>query len=334
MEEEMELIERYLYQVGKHLPVKNREDILAEIRSHLEDTLEERTNGKPGEEDVVELLKEMGSPRKIAASYNPQNQYLIGPALYPLFRMVAGIALAASIGAQLLAGGISLWVGSSIDAGEFVAGLLTSVPTALGSVVIVFMILQAAGVQPKMDEAWDPRTLPAVENKEEVKRGELIFGISAGIVLLALLIVMPERIGIYNMPGAAFYANPVILQYLPWIYASLALGIGFDIYMLWQGRWNIANRALELGTDVFSIVVLTMLYKGHVAWLEAHGASGVIFNLLDLPKNLINNPQVFGMQSFCMAFGVALIVLVAVSISKLVKMILRALSGGEVISPR
>ena len=325
----MEIIERYLYQVGKHLPAKGREDILAEIRSHLEDTLDERTEGKPTEEDAVALLKETGAPRQTAASYNPQSQYLIGPGLYPLFRMVAGIALVATLGAQLLAGVISLWTGSLINAGEFVAGLIASVPSALGWVVVVFMILQASGVQPKIDEDWDPRTLPAIDNKEEIKRGDQIFGITAGIILLALLIVMPERIGVYSSLGGEFYSNPVILQYLPWIYASLALGIGFDIYLLWQGRWTIASRAMEIGKDIFSIVVVTMLYKGHADWLEAHGSSGVVFNLQELPTDLVSNLQLFGMKVFCMAFGIALIVLVAVTISKLVKMIIRALRGAE-----
>ena len=41
----MNIIDRYLHEVGRFLPRKNREDILAEIRSHLSDTLEERVQG-------------------------------------------------------------------------------------------------------------------------------------------------------------------------------------------------------------------------------------------------------------------------------------------------
>ena len=272
MEEEMELIDRYLHEVGKYLPKKNREDILAEIRSYLEDRLDERTHGSPSEEDVIALLKEAGAPRKMAASYAPEGQYVIGPALYPLFHMVISIALAATIGAQLLAWGISLWVPTeSVNPAELIGSLLTSVPTTIGMVVIVFMILQAAGVKPDMDEKWDPRSLPAVENTQEVSRGETIFGIIAGSIFMAVLAVMPDRIAIYGMPGGEIFPNPVFQQLLPWMLASLAVGIGFDIYMLWRGRWNVATRAVELGVDVFSIVVLTLLYKGHAAWLEAQG---------------------------------------------------------------
>ncbi len=41
----MNLIDRYIAEVGKHLPRKNRADIEAEIRSTLEDMLDERKQG-------------------------------------------------------------------------------------------------------------------------------------------------------------------------------------------------------------------------------------------------------------------------------------------------
>jgi len=322
----MELVDRYLQEVGKYLPRKNREDILAEIRSYLEDTLDERTGGKPAEADVIALLKESGSPQKTAASYAPEGQYVVGPGLYPLFRLITGIAIAAAIGAQLLAWGVSLWSGSGdASAAALVSGLLMSVPTTLGTIVIVFMILQRAGVQPKLDKEWDPRSLPVIKNDEMIKRGELIFGVSAGSLLLALLVVMSDKIGVYNLSDGLFYANPVIQQNLPGIYLALVACIGLDIYLLWRGRWNVASRAAELGVNLISIVVLAMLYKGHSAWLLAHGFTGAFGNLDRLATDLSSSFQMFGMECFQIAFGIALIVVVAVTISKLVKIIFRSL---------
>jgi hypothetical protein len=329
MEDKMELIERYLFETGRHLPRKNREDILAEIRSFLEDKLDESAAGKPTEDDVVKLLQETGSPQKMAASYAPEGQYVIGPSFYPIFRLVTTIALAATLGAQLLAWFITLWSGNTIQAADLVSSLLISVPTTIGWVVIIFMVLQRAGVQPKLEEKWNPRNLPAIDNHEEVKRSDTIFGIAASSLFLALLVVMPEKIGIYSGMGGEFFANPVILQTLPWIYASLALCIAFNIFLLWRGRWDVASRAVELGVDVFSIVVLTMLYKGHSAWLTAHGSNGFVFHLQDLAGDITSNLQLFGMKVFCLAFGIALIVIVAVSISKLVRMIVKSLRAGK-----
>ncbi|MDO9121689.1 MAG: hypothetical protein Q7U31_07885, partial [Anaerolineaceae bacterium] len=247
----MELIERYLNETGKYLPRKNRVDILAEIKSHLEDTLDERTGGKPSDDDAIALLKETGSPQKMAASYAPQGQYVVGPALFPLWRMVTGIAIAAVLGAQLLAVGISIWVNNDAsNVIELLAGMLNSVPMTVGWVVIVFMILQAKGVNPKLDEDWNPRDLPAIENTEEVKRSDTIASIIFGSLLLALLTVMPDKIGVYNFNGGEFFANPVILQYLPLIILSLGVSISLDIYLLWRGRWDIATRAIQIGANI------------------------------------------------------------------------------------
>lgn len=322
----MEIIERYLNAVGRNLTKKGREDLLAEIRSHLEDSLDERTHGKPTEEDAVALLKEVGSPRKMAASYSPQLQYLVGPELYPLFSMVIRIVLAATIGAQLLALGIDYWNGAGNTViTQTLLGLVTSIPASVGWVVVVFMILQNAGVKPKLDEDWDPRSLPAIENEDEIKRGELIFGITAGSIFLALLAVMPEKIGVYNFSNGEFFVNPIILQYLPLICASLLVGIGLDIYLLWRGSWNIASRAVQFAADLLAIVVLALLYQGHTEWLAARGSTGMFYSINLLNGDFSSSFQIFGMEAFRMAFGVALVVIVVQTIVKIVKMILKSL---------
>jgi hypothetical protein len=103
----MELIDRYVHEVGRQLPRKNRTDIQAELQSTLVDTLEARVEGEPSQDDEVELLKEFGPPQKVAASYWPEGQYLIGPRLYQLFRMVVGIALTVFVIVQLVLLGVA-----------------------------------------------------------------------------------------------------------------------------------------------------------------------------------------------------------------------------------
>lgn len=306
----MNIIDRYLHEVGRFLPRKNREDILAELRSHLSDTLEERVQGEASEADMIALLKETGSPRELASSYPDSQQYLIGPDLYPFFQMVAGIVLAAVIGAQLLAFGVTYWMGEEMGSyWEALGGILTSVPAAIGSVVIVFMILQHFGVQPKLDdEPWDPRTLPIIEEDEAIKKGERIFGIVAGSILVALLAVFNDKIGIYMFPGGTFYPNPVLTQYLGWVILSLLASIGLDIYLLWQGRWTLGSRIARIAVNVFSIAVLVLLLQGHNTWLAANGSGGFFESITGMADSLAENFQVFTMEAFRMAFGVALIV--------------------------
>src|SRR5687768_7406766 len=93
-EQNMNLIDKYIAEVGKHLPRQQRRDIEAEIRSTLEDMLEERKQAQGTADDtmVIELLKEYGAPRKVAESYTGP-RYLIGPRMYPIFELVTRIVV-------------------------------------------------------------------------------------------------------------------------------------------------------------------------------------------------------------------------------------------------
>ena len=306
----MSLIVRYIHEVGRHLPRKNRSDIQAELRSSLIDALEDRAGLEPAEAEVVELLKEFGPPKAVAASYNPERQYLIGPALYPLFRLVAGIVLAAVLGAQLLAWGVAYFIAQDpIAPLEAVVALLNSIPSALGMVLIVFAILQWFEVRPEIEgEPWDPDNLPEVNEGETVKRGERVFGITMGIVILVVLVFFPESVGFMTTPGGEFFTNPVITQYIGWISISLLVGIGLDIYLLWQRRWRTTSRIAKIAANLLSIVILFLLVQGHTSWLTNHGSSG-FFAAIERLTDITGGWQVIGMEAFRLGFSVALIVM-------------------------
>ena len=334
----MSLIDRYVYEVGRHLPRKNRSDIQVELRSSLIDALEDRAGQEPTEDEVVELLKAFGPPKAVAASYYPEGQYLIGPPLYPLFRLLAGIVLAAVLGAQLLALGVGYFIAQEpIAPMEAVVGLLNSIPAALGMLVIVFVILQRFEVRPETeDDPWDPDSLPEIIESETVNRGERIFGITMGIILLVVLSFFPESVGFVTTFGSELFTNPVIAQYIGLITFSLLFGIGLDIYLLWQGRWGTFTRIAKIAANLLSIAILFLLVQGHTAWLAEHGASGFFTALEQLPDSINGSWQVIGMAAFRLAFGVALIITsleTAVMIFRLVRANLKSGFSPEMMPP-
>ncbi len=104
------LIDDYVSEVGRRLPRKTHTDIEAEIRSILQDMLEERSqkNGKPVDEEMtLGVLKEYGAPEKVAATYLG-DRYLIGPRLYPIFMLVLRIVLIVTGILALIGLGIAL----------------------------------------------------------------------------------------------------------------------------------------------------------------------------------------------------------------------------------
>src|SRR3990170_7827194 len=116
----MKLIDRYVTEVGKHLPRKLRTDIEAELRSTLEDMLEDRSKRarRPVDEEMEkELLKEYGAPDKVATSYNPM-PYLIGPRMFPFFTMVLKIVFIVLATVLLVMLGIQIATQPPLAAGE------------------------------------------------------------------------------------------------------------------------------------------------------------------------------------------------------------------------
>ena len=88
----MDLIERYIYSVSRHMPGKNRRDIENELRSLIMDALDERTQGNtPTETDIVEVLKELGEPSRIARNYIQEGSYIIGPKFYNLYMLYSPV---------------------------------------------------------------------------------------------------------------------------------------------------------------------------------------------------------------------------------------------------
>ena len=86
----MELVNRYVHQVGRRLPKRLRDDVKVELRSLLLDALEERTGLEASnetafsEDDQVAILEEFGPPAQMAAKYQPQPRHIIGPKVYNL----------------------------------------------------------------------------------------------------------------------------------------------------------------------------------------------------------------------------------------------------------
>ena len=349
----MNLIDRYIYQVGRRLPGKNRADIQTELKSLILDAVEtaggERWDASKqsvpeDEAAVVAVLKEFGPPEKVAASYWPQSQYLIGPALYPLFRMVAGIVVLAVCGALLLALGIGPIFGvvfgeipgdstQSFSLLDALGGLWNAAISAFGMVVLVFAILQYFDVKPEAEEKeWDPRTLPEIEESEEIKPFGLVVEMAFSLVLLVVVWLFADKIGFFGSASgeaASYIINPVIARYVPLISLTLLVGIGLDLVLLRMSGWSLPTRLAKIGANLLDIFVLAQLVSGHTAWLAERGWSG-FFTTLEMLETHVGDialTQVIGMQAFRMGFTVALIVVTIEAILMVVRLVLGKRSG-------
>jgi hypothetical protein len=305
----MELIERYLQAIGRALPDAQRADILSELRSSLYDALQGDDDTAPDEAQVVALIKQMGPPQQVAAAYYPAGQYLIGPSLYPLFRLVLGIVFTVVIAVQSITIGFGLLGDVSTAALiDSAWDLLASLALSLGMVVLIFWGLQRLEVHPE-PEAFNPRDLPALEPESEAtSRGSHIFSILLNVVVLAILARFAQQGGFTWIDGSGFFENPVIDQYLPLIVLSSLAEIVLEIVVLWQGRWQLATRFASVLVNLFSLGLVIVLLQGHEAWLAAHGAAGLFTSIADIPMLIIQRSPLAGMVAFRAGLAFAVVV--------------------------
>jgi len=276
----MKLIERYVTEVGKHLPlVKGRKDIEKELRSTLEDMLEDRAqkSGRAADEAMeIDLLKEYGSPQEVAATYNPQ-PYLIGPRMFPFFLMVLKIVTAVISVILLVLTGVKIATMSPMAGPEFakviwdgLTGIVSAVIAAFGNIVLVFAILErfVPAAEFKMDEEkeWDPASLKKEPEPDEIKIWEPILAIVFTFIALSIFNYNPQLIGIYTVSGEKWSSIPVLTEaffrWLPWINIGWIAEIILNGILLRTGRWNMSTRIFSIGIKIFQIVIGYFLLTG------------------------------------------------------------------------
>lgn len=251
-----DIIDRYVYQVGRYVAPKERADIQAELRSQIQDQLDDRFGESPTEDDIVATLKALGDPRTMAASYGTQ-QYLVGPELYPL--MMHGLRIGLMVVPTVVV--IVSVVAAVFSENYTVIGLLFSTIVGalqasivfVGIVVLVFAVLQYEGTAPMLRKTdFNPGDLPPVAATDSTDQSEiavtLAFTAFELVILLYFIAVggLTLRINLSN-PGA------VIPAPMPWMVTLsiiLLVQIGILLLVVGRNRWTfgqwVANSLLDL----------------------------------------------------------------------------------------
>lgn len=277
----MNLIDRYLTEVGKRLPRKTRLDIQRELRSTLEDMLADRSeaSGQPVDEAMtIALLKEYGSPDDVAASYLPQ-RYLIGPQLYPIFTLVVQVVVIVLFCVMLGLMVVSL-VAPGVTGpaflstvGKFTLNFLSGAITAFGNIALVFWIIErstfgkrVASEAANEKEAWDPAELAREPDPDQVKPAESIFAILFTVIGLALFNLYPQAVGMWFMIDGEWVMVPMLSEafftYLPWINLIWILEIGLHLLLLRRGEWSVRTRLANIVLNLAGILLAIAMLAG------------------------------------------------------------------------
>lgn len=205
------MIEKYLYEFGKYLSKENKEEILKEVESNIYDMLD----GNQSEENIRNVLKELGSPKKLSLEYRTKKLYLIGPEYFHSYIktlifvviLVASILFTISVAVDLIKGpgNSNIYKFIGISFAEGFAEAYSGAISALIWVTIIFVILEHVdytfdGKNFVKKTEWDPSMLKDVPIKKAsaFKRSQLIFEIFFSVFFTSCIIFLAKYSGIYQ----------------------------------------------------------------------------------------------------------------------------------------
>jgi len=295
-----ELIERYVYAVTRQLPAKQRADIEKELRSIINDMLEERCGDvTPTERDVNVVLAELGKPSELAAKYDPNGERsLIGPRYFRRYVqtmkmtlpcVVIGLVIAAVIStfvegirpeANLNINGVDLsWLAHILS---WIGNIVSSVFCAAAIVTMIFAFFEYKGIA--LDED-DIAKLPKVpEKNQRIKKGECIASIVLSVIFGAVFMLAPQVISAVTIgsegvvTSITVFDTEVIRGMWPVWLALIVLGIGRDCFGIIEGVYSVRYAIVSAVVGLLSAVgVVFGFTRDGIMNPEFVGAIGNLF---------------------------------------------------------
>jgi hypothetical protein len=255
---ENNLVERYVYDVARRLPEKDREEVRRELRANIYDMLPENA----GEEEVKKVLYELGSPASLAEKYRQKPRYLISPAYFDEYVRVLKWVLPL-VGVVVMVIGFAIGAFDAVKAGSsdyaLVAGGIVSKGISMGLsaafqalvwTTIGFVIAERSGEKAEKagGHGWKAEDLPEVQ-KDEKANIPLSESIAELIVIVVFSILgllfctgrLPFMMAFSdgNLQFFNIFSESFLALCVPAILVSLVLAVVEGVAKIRDRRWSV-----------------------------------------------------------------------------------------------
>jgi hypothetical protein len=260
------LIERYVFEVARRLPEKEREDVKKELTANIMDMLPD----DPSEQEIAGVLNGLGDPVKLSEKYRQRPRYLISPAMFETFLRTIKIVLPI-VGIVCFIAGFILGIFENMaDAAAldvFIDAFATGLSLAIEAVfqalfwtTIGFVIAEhCVGQTAEKSTAWTVDKLP-----KELPSDKARIALSDGIVDLCMTVIfsiLAVAIGgrgapfgnfilIHDEPLTAILSESFLYACIPVIIIAAIFGIVEAILKIVQRRWCISVCAAVVASNI------------------------------------------------------------------------------------
>lgn len=276
----MELIDRYLQAVKFWLPKNQKQDIIAELSEDLRSQVEDREaelGRQLNESEVAEMLKQRGRPVVVANQFRPQQQ-LIGPVLFPIYVFVLKI-----VAGFYLLPWVLVWIMIAIyrpphpglnllsTIGSFWTSFWPMTLSMIGSVTVIFAILERAQQKSRFMEKWDPRKLPPVREPNRIKLSSSVGELTANMVLFGWWVWWA---GGQWYPSHVHFASVTVTlapvwRYFFWGYLVMYLGnIALSAVNILRPYWTEERAAIRVFLSSAGVAICWVMKLNIIAGIS------------------------------------------------------------------
>ncbi len=282
--EKNEMMERYIYEVVRRVPKKQREEIRLELEELISDMMEQKGAG------MEEILTKLGDPREFAQKYSGRHNYLIGPEYYGDYCWMMKVFLISTLAFHLVSiifqavfsPGLLLQVSFYVE--TVFINTLISLTGGFGLLTLMFALFERYNVRVQIKitkekdwsveklKAWTPAKLPPVpDEKARIHRGDCIVGIVFTLLFGLLLIFAPEWFVSINAGNKSWkFVSP--FNYgawnviLPVLVIDVAIELMNEIIKLMTGRYCQKVMISQILSGITEIILSVLLLKVLPFW--------------------------------------------------------------------
>ncbi|MCF7924417.1 MAG: hypothetical protein K9L64_04820 [Candidatus Izimaplasma sp.] len=257
-----QLIEAYIEEVIRRLPQQKREDIKEELKSLIEDQLEEENSS------VKKVLESLGDPKILADKYLDRSAYLIGPNYYYTYiatlKLVVPIVLLAITIATMIS---FIFNGISVEkVFEFFGSLFMGALQTFTWITIGFAIASKTTDKKFEKDKWSVKDLDVKKAKsKKISKSEGIVSIFFILLILVIFNVYPEVIAVHSFSeqrdSVLIFDLERFNELLIWFNIAFALSFAQNllkiIFETYKPIYAFISIPLKiLSTAIFAITIL------------------------------------------------------------------------------
>ncbi len=289
------LIERYIYDVIRRIPERDRTWVEKELLAQIAGVLGEN----PSDEDVTNVLNSLGSPQTRAEQFRSNKRYLISPAVYDEYWAALRVVAVILFTVILIASAVKYFVEDppTMTVFSLVSTMLpailicavTAVVTAFVSVTLVFVCIDRFGKNSK-EKAWSVKDLPRMPYRaSRISRHatliSMIFSVIFNAVIIVVMLRFSRYLALYSdfTPTVPLFHPDILSALVPYVVALAVGALVVNAMKLYYGHWNFTlaffNSLYRVASAAFVIYFLN--FTGVFNQEFVSGISGMLSLNLD-----------------------------------------------------